>query len=187
MNKPDDPSKNGTVDSPDGATRNEARDGFSGPPAAPQAGASAPEKQGGAFASEKEVRREMGQRIRRLRTEARLSQQQLGDRLGVSRVSVSLYESGERAIHFSDLPRLARAFGVTVGFLFGEAVTEFDRRYVADGAPAEPQDKGRLVLTETQMRVVATMMLMSRDAQRLVLSLAETVASHDRATAGSVL
>ena len=187
MNKPDDPSKNGTVDSPNDATRNKARDGFSGPPDAPQGGASAPEKQGDAFASEKEVRREMGQRIRRLRTEARLSQKHLGDRLGVSRVSVSLYESGERAIHFSDLPRLARAFGVTVGFLFGEAVTEFDRRYVADGTPMEPQDKGRLVLTETQMRVVATMMLMSRDAQRLLLSLAETVATHDRAAAGSVL
>lgn len=57
-------------------------------------------------------RREVGERLRRLRTEARLSQVKLAERAGLDHRTVSRCENGHRAISIDVLARLAYALGV---------------------------------------------------------------------------
>ena len=59
--------------------------------------------------------------IRRLRREMALSQDALGDRLGVSGQAVSKWETGVTAPDISLLPALAECFGVTIDALFDGA------------------------------------------------------------------
>lgn len=58
-------------------------------------------------------------RLRALRTKAGLSQQQLGDKIGVSKSSINMYERGEREPSFKTLYALAVFFDVDMDYLFG--------------------------------------------------------------------
>jgi transcriptional regulator with XRE-family HTH domain len=62
-------------------------------------------------------RRELGLRLAAARRKAGLSQEQLGDRVGVERRTVQRYESGERDPRFTDLLLLADALGVPLADL----------------------------------------------------------------------
>ncbi len=57
--------------------------------------------------------------IRRLRTEKGWTQEELGERVGVSAQAVSKWETGQSLPDISQLPLLAKAFGVTTDLLFG--------------------------------------------------------------------
>ncbi|MET7759722.1 helix-turn-helix transcriptional regulator [Streptomyces sp. NPDC005389] len=59
----------------------------------------------------------LGDRMRELRTEAGLSQDQLADLIGMERRSVQRYESGERDPRYTELLLIADAFGVPVAEL----------------------------------------------------------------------
>ena len=61
----------------------------------------------------------LGYRLRELRKENRLSQEKLGEILGVSKVSVSGYESGNRVPSLEILNRMVNFFGVSADFLLG--------------------------------------------------------------------
>ncbi|MCD2461996.1 helix-turn-helix domain-containing protein [Streptomyces sp. MBT42] len=61
----------------------------------------------------------LGQRLRELRTEAGLSQDQLADRIGMERRSIQRYESGERDPRYTELLLIADALGVPVAALVG--------------------------------------------------------------------
>lgn len=69
--------------------------------------------------------------IKRLRVDMRLSQEELSERLGVSRQAVSKWETGDTAPDISILPMLASVFGVTIDALFGNASV---RRYGGYGS-----------------------------------------------------
>ena len=84
----------------------------------------------------------LGQRIAQKRKELGLSQEALGDRLGVSRQSIYKWESDSALPEVDKLITLSRLFGVSVGWLLG--VEE-------DAAPAS-DDSGEL--TETQLKMV---------------------------------
>ncbi|CAM3779325.1 helix-turn-helix domain-containing protein [Alkalicoccus chagannorensis] len=60
-----------------------------------------------------------GQRLKRLRKERNLTQQQLGEKIFVSKVSISGYESGERTPDTDNLGKLADFFEVTTDYLMG--------------------------------------------------------------------
>lgn len=60
-----------------------------------------------------------GSRLKELRHNARLTQQQLGDLLGVSKSVVSYYELGERTPSPEILVKLTRIFHVTSDHLLG--------------------------------------------------------------------
>ena len=60
---------------------------------------------------------ETGQRVAQLRTQMRMSQQQLASRLDVTQSTISRIEAGERALTVGELGRLTQVFGVTVGAL----------------------------------------------------------------------
>ena len=61
----------------------------------------------------------MGNRIRELRTEKNISQQKLADEISVTRQAISLFEKGERDPKLETWIKLAKYFGVHVGYLRG--------------------------------------------------------------------
>lgn len=62
----------------------------------------------------------IGRKLRILRKEKRLTQQELADQLGIKRATISNYEIGRRSPHLSELRRIAEYFGVGLDY-FGVA------------------------------------------------------------------
>lgn len=59
-------------------------------------------------------------RLKELRTEGKLTQEQLGEKINVTKVSISGYESGNRKPDIETLQRIADFFNVSVDFLLGK-------------------------------------------------------------------
>ena len=62
---------------------------------------------------------EFYRRLRAVRGERQLTQQELADALGISKSSVNMYERGEREPGLDLLEKIARFFGVDVDDLLG--------------------------------------------------------------------
>lgn len=58
-------------------------------------------------------------RLRELRKARHLTQEQLAEKFGVQKITISRYENGEREPTFETLNGLASFFGVTVDYLLG--------------------------------------------------------------------
>lgn len=65
----------------------------------------------------------VGNRIKNLRIEQNLSQQQLGDLLGVSKVSICGYENGSRIPSLDVFNAMINIFGVSADYLLGREVS----------------------------------------------------------------
>ena len=87
----------------------------------------------------------LGQRIAQKRKEQGLSQEALGDRLGVSRQSIYKWESDTALPEVEKLVALSRLFGVSVGWLLGLEEPAAEQS-------ASPQPDGEL--TEAQLKMV---------------------------------
>ena len=70
----------------------------------------------------------LGEKLNTLRRRAGLSQEQLADRLGVTRQSVSKWESGQAAPELGKLVALSELFGVSVDYLVKDGLTEPETR-----------------------------------------------------------
>lgn len=92
----------------------------------------------------------VGQRISQKRKERGLSQETLGEALGVSRQSVYKWESDSSLPEIDKLIALSRLFGVTIGWLLGVEESAESR----GGDPAQPTEAGGAELTETQLKMV---------------------------------
>ncbi len=68
--------------------------------------------------------KEIGRRIKARREYLRLSQEALAERTGVSRVTISNWERGERSISAVELPALAAALTVPLAYFYGDEETE---------------------------------------------------------------
>lgn len=64
----------------------------------------------------------IGTRVKDARMELGITQEQLGDKVGVSKVSICGYEQGTRMPSISILPNLADALNVSVDYLLGRDV-----------------------------------------------------------------
>lgn len=64
----------------------------------------------------------IGRRIKELRIEKKLSQQELGDMLGVTKVSICGYENGTRTPSLEMFFELANIFDVSTDFLLGREI-----------------------------------------------------------------
>ena len=96
----------------------------------------------------------IGQRVGQKRKELGLSQEALGEQLGVSRQSIYKWESDSALPEIGKLIALSRLFGVSVGWLLGVEEPPQD-----DGAEDADADAGSAVpetgeLTETQLKMV---------------------------------
>lgn len=65
----------------------------------------------------------IGKKLQQLRKGRKLTQQELADKMGVTRATVSNYEVGRRAPHLSELKRFAEFYGVGLDY-FGVASTD---------------------------------------------------------------
>ncbi len=105
----------------------------------------------------------VGQRIAQKRKELGLSQEGLGDQLGVSRQAIYKWESDASLPEIEKLVALSRIFSVSVGWLLGEEehpgaqtaelteaqlkmAQEIAERYLAAQKPPEPKRRSRLPL-----------------------------------------
>ena len=61
----------------------------------------------------------MGEKLRSLRTEKKLTQKQVADRIWLAISAVSSYESGSRYPSYDALIKLARIFHVSTDYLLG--------------------------------------------------------------------
>lgn len=86
----------------------------------------------------------IGQRISALRKQRALSQEELGEKLGVSRQSISKWESDASLPEIEKLIALSRLFGVSVGYLLG----------VEDAPDAEEKAPDDGELSESQLKMV---------------------------------
>lgn len=59
---------------------------------------------------------DIGAKIKTLRKGRKLTQQELADKLGITRATVSNYEVGRRHPHISELKRFADFFGVGIDY-----------------------------------------------------------------------
>lgn len=65
----------------------------------------------------------IGKKIKQLRNSRTLSQQELADKVNITRSTISNYEIGRRTPHLKDLQKLAEVFGVGLDF-FGIQPTD---------------------------------------------------------------
>ena len=65
----------------------------------------------------------IGKKLQDLRKASGFTQQQLADKMGVTRATVSNYEVGRRTPHLSELKRFAEFYGVGLDY-FGVASTD---------------------------------------------------------------
>ena len=68
----------------------------------------------------------IGQRLKDLRIERKMTQKQLADRLGLATSAISSYESGDRYPTLDTLAALARIYHVSTDYLLGLE----SRRYI---------------------------------------------------------
>ena len=92
----------------------------------------------------------IGQRVAQKRKEQGLSQEALGEALGVSRQSVYKWESDNALPDIDKLITMSKLFGVTIGWLLG--VEEAARTEEEKNDP--PPDPGGPELTEAQLKMV---------------------------------
>ena len=64
--------------------------------------------------------------IKKLRLEKKLTQQEVADKIGITRPAYTAYESGKREPDFSMLQVLADLFGVSTDYLLGRS----DKRHL---------------------------------------------------------
>jgi transcriptional regulator with XRE-family HTH domain len=111
--------------------------------------------------------REVGLRMRTLRISRRMSQSDLGERLGITFQQVQKYENGANRIGAGRLQRIAEIFEVPVAALFGASRRE-------GGAGVDPfeglRTPGAVQLLETYGRIG------DRAIRRAFLRFAEQVA-----------
>ncbi len=69
----------------------------------------------------------IGKRIKDMRIERGLSQQELGDLLGVTKVSVCGYENGTRTPSLDTFNLLAEVFNTTTDYLLGREIAIRDK------------------------------------------------------------
>lgn len=66
---------------------------------------------------------DIGSKLKTLRKGRKLTQQELADKLGITRATVSNYEVGRRSPHLSELQRFAEFYGVDLSY-FGIATKD---------------------------------------------------------------
>ena len=108
----------------------------------------------------------MGQRIAQKRKEQGLSQEGLGEQLGVSRQAIYKWESGAAVPEIDKLIALSRLFGVSVGWLLGvEELPDHTLRVQGLLEPRELVDEFTALLQDP--RVVSANLLTPGDIQVL--------------------
>lgn len=71
---------------------------------------------------------DFSEKLRKLRKEHGLTQQQFGEKTGLATVTVRQYESGKRKPNFEALLKIAQVFGLEITDLYDASNTYIDKR-----------------------------------------------------------
>lgn len=123
----------------------------------------------------------LGEQIQSLRKAAGLSQEELGDRLGVARQSVSKWESDTTVPELEKLIAISQLFGISMGALLGleepegaaeeltqrelTAVEEIAKRLTPAGPAASQKHRPRAAIAAGAALLLAGVLLMGRMAR----------------------
>ena len=103
-----------------------------------------------------DARKAIGQRLLKIRTEKDETQEQVADSVGISYVSLSRYETGQRMPKMNILAKLADHYGVTTDELLGRATADElepqapktpEARIVSAGMDRKPQGARETLLS----------------------------------------
>ena len=75
----------------------------------------------------------IGKRVKELRIKLKMSQQELGNAIGVTKVSICGYENGSRIPNLDNLIKLAHTLETTTDYLLGREITvknDENKRYI---------------------------------------------------------
>jgi transcriptional regulator with XRE-family HTH domain len=92
-----------------------------------------------------EAKKRFGERVRRARREARITQVELARRLGVSQGVISNVETGVSTIDAPDLPQWAEALGTQIMVFFLDEIKDLNER-VTTLLNLFPEDQIPLIL-----------------------------------------
>jgi XRE family transcriptional regulator, regulator of sulfur utilization len=87
-------------------------------------------KWGGGMERAAQIRQSFGQRVRRLREAKGWELDDLGQRLGKSRATMSRIETGKQNLKIADIATIATELNVPIAILFGGTVTEVPREAI---------------------------------------------------------
>ena len=107
----------------------------------------------------------LGKRIAQLRKEAGLTQVQLAEMLSISQQHMASFEAGRRKVSSSDIPFLAKLFGVSTDELLG--------------ITAEPSKRGPTPKLQRQVEQVS---LLSKSKQKFISEMLEALIKQQQAS-----
>lgn len=93
-------------------------------------------------------------RLKRLRLKHKLTQEQLGKKINVTKVSISGYENGTRSPDIETLQKIADVFDVSIDYLLGrsnDTINIYEEfRRIRESIPKWGEDAGQIALDETK-------------------------------------
>jgi transcriptional regulator with XRE-family HTH domain len=120
---------------------------------------------------------ELGKRIRLRRVEQKISQAELGDKLGVSFQQVQKYEKGVNRVGAGRLTKIAEVLGVPVGSFFaGKELLASEQSKAAD----EPSPLKLLTVSGAFRLLRAYAEIEDANLRRSIVDLVEQITSHRR-------
>ena len=125
---------------------------------------------------------ELGKRIRLRRVEQKISQAELGDKLGVSFQQVQKYEKGINRIGASRLFDLAQVLAVPVQFFYEEAPTGEPQPLMPDGFAEKPAENSIVEFLRSRDGLElnkAFVRISDAKARRAIVDLVRSLANDD--------
>lgn len=122
---------------------------------------------------------EFPKRIRQLRIQHKLTQEELGKKVNVTKVSISGYENGNRTPDMETLQKIADVFSVNIDYLLGR--TDNPKPYTANQIKESPETY--YTITEKDERDIAKKLdalLNELDSDSALSFLGEPMSEEDR-------
>lgn len=132
--------------------------------------------------SPNDIDRQVGSRVRMRRMMIGLSQEKLGDSLGVTFQQVQKYEKGTNRISASRLQQIAGILGVSIQYLYGDPVGgDGDAAQPGFGESSSPRYEAELLTAEGLRLLRAFHGIADKKVRRRVLDLVQALAGTDGA------
>jgi transcriptional regulator with XRE-family HTH domain len=116
----------------------------------------------------------VGKRVRHRRWMVGMTQQQLGERVGIKFQQIQKYETGMNRISASRLWDIAHALGVPVSFFF-EGLDENDAEVAAIAAEAQAEPRGDLLADKEALELVRSYYAIPEAQRRRLFDLARVL------------
>lgn len=117
----------------------------------------------------------IGKRVRMRRTILGLSQEALGDALGVTFQQIQKYERGVNRISASRLYGLAKVLAVTITFFFEDAGMDNSVSMLVAGTNLSTEDQAKIMSRETLELVRAYYKIPMKEARKSVFDLVKSL------------